>query len=236
MSRVDPKGQVVGLVHKLGVGEVRRQTPVTQVAVLPPLDVTAVAGANYPPTSTRTDVRRSASAPHVAPPAILVEKLTERCAFERISVRLYDAVQTKVIERGSFPGGPTRDELGRFAREELHHFQQLAAAVFAFGGDPSATAVNRLVIPGLLEELVQRVRDPRTSVTEALQALLVAALVDVEGWEALVGLCDHVGHVGLADRFEGARHEENAHLEAIRSWVSAATLSKLDAARGPAAR
>jgi hypothetical protein len=163
-------------------------------------------------------------------PRVLLERLEERCAFERATVRLYEAVLAKVIEKGSFDGGPTRDQLALFARAELNHFQLLAAALFAFGGDPSGDHACNQPSCAAVNAMTRKVRDPSTSMLEALQAILVAELVDAEGWEALLSLCRLAGFEGLADRFQAARREEVGQLVAVRAWLEANAMARLEAA------
>ena len=56
---------------------------------------------------------------------LFMDKLGERLAFERTGTRLYEALVSKHEAFGSFPGGPTRDDLEHLRQEESQHFRLL---------------------------------------------------------------------------------------------------------------
>ena len=61
------------------------------------------------------------------------------------------------------------------------------------GGDPTAQTPCADVTAVASAGLLQAVRDPRTSVTQSLQALLTAELVDNASWELLYTLAREHG-------------------------------------------
>lgn len=154
-------------------------------------------------------------------PTVLIDKLGERLAFERVGVRLYEAALSKLDVYGSWEGGPTREGLQRIADQELEHMGLCKQALEDLGADPTvqtpAADLTALVGMGLPEAMT----DPRINLRQSLEALLVAELTDNAGWELLIEVADKVGHGELATRFQRALDEEADHLAYVRSWLSA---------------
>lgn len=69
--------------------------------------------------------------------AVLLDKLSERLAFERMGTRLYDALLNKCEIMGESSPGPTLAELQQIRDEELSHFLLLNKAITELGGDPT---------------------------------------------------------------------------------------------------
>lgn len=72
--------------------------------------------------------------------------------------------------------------------------------------------------------LLQVVTDPRTNLKQSLEAMLIAELVDNDGWTLLCEIAKAVGKKDLAEQFEAARREEEDHLTRMREWVVRTTL------------
>lgn len=72
--------------------------------------------------------------------------------------------------------------------------------------------------------------DPRTNVGHCLHALMTAELADGEGWTLLRTLAEDFGQKDLAKRFARAEHEEERHLELVRSWLLAFTRAEAELA------
>ena len=72
------------------------------------------------------------------------------------------------------------------------------------------------------EGLVKVLAEPRTTLTEALKAILVAELADNDSWLVLADVAERLGHSELAGRFRTALIEEEDHLARVRSWLTAA--------------
>jgi hypothetical protein len=154
--------------------------------------------------------------------ALFVDKLGERLAFERAGVRLYDALLSKHEAYGGFDGGPSHDELGRLRSEELAHVQILTTAMKRLDADPTAMTPSADTTLTAGAGLGHVLTDPRTTLVQSLEAILIAELADHECWEALVELADTAGHADLAEAFKVALSDETRHLEQVRSWVGAA--------------
>jgi len=153
--------------------------------------------------------------------AVLLDKIGERLAFERTGTRLYDTLLEKYETSGSYPGGPTREELEEIRDEEAEHFAMLARAVEQLDGDPTAVTPSADLAAVASSGLIQVLGDPRTRLGECLEAILIAELTDVDAWTGLAALAERLGHGELAASFRDAESEEEEHLDLVRTWVSA---------------
>lgn len=160
----------------------------------------------------------------------LLDKLGARAAFERSGTRLYDALLSKYDAFGTFDGGPSRAELELIRGEELAHFHLVVEAIEALGGDPTAVTPSADRDGVMSMGLVQTLSDPRSSLAECLEAILVAELVDNDCWTTLISLSDELGQKSLAEVFERSLAEEVRHLASVRQWLAA--FIKLDASAG----
>jgi rubrerythrin len=163
----------------------------------------------------------------VAPERLaLLDRLGARLAFERVGVRLYDAMISKYDAYGSYTGGPTRDELMELREAERDHVHLLRELVLAQGGDPTAITpsanLQLVATRGLLDVVV----DPRTTLVECLDAALLAELADLESWRRLAALAHELTEDTLGARLERAAETEEAHLSRVRGWVAAAKGAK----------
>jgi rubrerythrin len=154
-------------------------------------------------------------------PALLFDKLGERLAFERSGVRLYQAMISKLEAFGEYPGGPTRDELLEILNEEHCHAAMLEEAIERLDGDPTAVTPAADVAANIGKGVVQVVTDPRTTVVQSLDAMLVAELADGAGWGALIDIVRKAGHEDLAKAFTLAEQTEAQHRVKVMSWLAA---------------
>ena len=146
--------------------------------------------------------------------AVLMDKLGERLAFERAGVRLYDALMIKCATEKSVPA----QELRHLRDEEAVHFALVGAAIQSLGGDPTAQtpAADVTGVEGM--GLMQVLTDPKTTLAQALHAILVAEMVDNAAWDELIELTEQAGNEELVERFTKARDEEQEHLEKVQGW------------------
>ncbi|MGH7266693.1 MAG: ferritin-like domain-containing protein, partial [Candidatus Rokuibacteriota bacterium] len=128
-----------------------------------------------------------------AQPTVFMDKLGERLAFERSGVRLYEALLSKHRAYGAFEGGPDADDLQHICDEEHRHFQLLSAAIEQLRGDPTAVTPSANLHAAASAGIVAVLADPRTSLLQCLEAILVAELADNDGWEALCELARKAG-------------------------------------------
>jgi rubrerythrin len=152
--------------------------------------------------------------------AVFLDKLSERLAFERTGVRLYEAFYNKVETLGETSPGPTLEQIEQIGREELEHFLMVNRTITELGGDPTVESPCADVAGVASMGILQVLTDPRTSVTQCLQALLTAELTDNDGWRLLIQLADTFGFDELKDDFETALANEVVHLQNVRNWVA----------------
>jgi ferritin-like protein len=157
-----------------------------------------------------------------ARPTQFIDKLGERLAFERMGVRLYEAIISKHSSFGEFSGGPTLAELQEMMLEEHEHFRLLTDVITSMGGDPTAFTPSADLHATMSKGLLEVVVDPRTTLAQCLEALLVAELSDNECWEALIDMARENGQDDAAVSFERIREDEADHLESVRAWIAAA--------------
>ncbi len=153
-----------------------------------------------------------------------LDKLGARLAFERAGTRLYAALITKHKSSPPLPGGPTLEQLQEIEADEHAHFQMLVEAVKSLGGDPTVVTPAADVSAVASMGLPQVLADPRTTMLQCLEAILMAELIDNECWTVLAELAERLGHKELAENFRAALAEEEKHLLLARSWVTEATL------------
>lgn len=161
--------------------------------------------------------------------AVLLDKLSERLAFERMGARLYEALINKVEIMGESSPGPTLAQLQQIRDEELRHFLLLKKGITALGGDPTVQSPCADVAGVASLGILQVLTDPRTSVAQCLQAILTAELTDNDGWRMLINLSDTLGYTEMANDFQGALENEEQHLANVRIWLSEKILEKAQA-------
>jgi rubrerythrin len=154
--------------------------------------------------------------------AVLMDKLGERMAFERAGTRLYDALMVKCAADPSQAIPPA--EIKHIRDEEAVHFALVGAAIQSLGGDPTAQTPSADVAGVEGMGLMQVLSDPKTSLGQALHAILVAEMTDNAAWDELLELTAEVGNDDLSARFGKARDEEREHLEKVHGWYKAATM------------
>jgi hypothetical protein len=151
---------------------------------------------------------------------VFLDKLGERLAFERTGVRLYDAILAKVPAARLGDGTLTLDELRRFRDAELAHLHLVKEALEQMGGDPTAVTPCADVSAVASMGVAQVLTDPRTTLTQCLDALLTAELTDNDGWKILIAMAEAAGQDDLATRFTAALAEEDHHLSSVRAWIA----------------
>jgi hypothetical protein len=153
-------------------------------------------------------------------PTLFMDKLGERLVFERTGTRLYEALVSKHEAWGTFEGGPSRDDLVEILNDEHAHFMLLCDVVEELGGDPTAMTPSADLAATISEGLLKVLTDPRTTLLQCLEAILVAELTDVSSWEVLTQLANDVGEEELAQQFEEAQETEEEHLALVRNWLA----------------
>jgi rubrerythrin len=173
------------------------------------------------PTSLKDKMQTAAKAVMGESPVLFMDKLGERLAFERTGTRLYEALVSKYDAFGSFAGGPRREDLEHVRQEEYRHFTMLQSAIEQLGGDPTAVTPSANLHATASHGIKMVIVDPRTTLLQSLEAILVAELADNACWETLVELAQGAGEDELAKQFERARATEQEHLQKVRAWLAA---------------
>jgi len=151
-------------------------------------------------------------------PEAFIDKLGGRIGFERAGVRLYDALIEKCAMARNTTTRIPIETLWQFRNEELQHFQLASDALRSIGGDPTAQTpcADADGVAGM--GLIQVLTDPRTSVAQCLEAMLIGELTDNAAWGLLIEFAEKMGLNDMARDFQVAlRHEEN-HLMRVRQW------------------
>jgi bacterioferritin (cytochrome b1) len=148
----------------------------------------------------------------------VIDVLTERLAFERAGVKLYDRVLE--VMRGTGDEDVTRmvPEMQEHRDEEKEHEEWLEEQIRALGGDAHAdTDKSRLVTRESkgIEEVVMT----DAELPHLLHALLAAELVDNAGWDLLAQIADEAGDHRAKREFKKRLHEEEDHLLLVRKAV-----------------
>jgi len=154
---------------------------------------------------------------------VLLDKLGERAAFERTGVRLYDAMLRRLAieDETQLPGDMRIAAVQAIRDDEAAHYRMLDEAIEALGGDATVQTpcADLAGVQGM--GLVQAINEPRATLSQALQTLLAAELIDTASWELLIALCEHLDHSEWTPRFAEALAAENLHLERVRGWLEA---------------
>jgi hypothetical protein len=154
--------------------------------------------------------------------AVLLDLLGERLAFERTGTRLYDAALAKLAAAHVHESGPAEEDLEDIRDDELSHVAMLSDAIARIGGDPTAVTPGADTVAVASEGLVKVLTDPRTTLTQALKALLMAELADNDGWASLIELAYKMEQRELVDDCRAALGDEERHLGMVREWVASA--------------
>ena len=158
--------------------------------------------------------------------AVFLDKLGERLAFERMGTRLYDALINK-CEALDDAASPTVAELQEIREEEHRHFELLTEAITQLGGDPTVQSpcadVSAVASMGIMQVLT----DPRTTMSQCLNAMLTAELTDNAGWEMLIEVADELGYENLSSDLTEALDNEQQHLLNVQTWLSDRVMAKI---------
>jgi rubrerythrin len=178
-------------------------------------------GSVPPPANIKGSVQTAVKAVMGEQPMLFMDKLGERLAFERRGTRLYEALVSKYDAFGSFDGGPSRNDLEHVRQEEYRHFTLLQSAIEQLGGDPTALTPSANLHTTAAHGINQVIVDPRTTLLQSLEAILIAELADNACWEALIELAQGAGEDKLVEQFQEALRNEQDHLAKVQAWLAA---------------
>ncbi|HYG70632.1 MAG TPA: ferritin-like domain-containing protein, partial [Anaeromyxobacteraceae bacterium] len=141
--------------------------------------------------------------------SVFVDKLAARLAFERTGVRLYDALLAKIPAGKTSEGTLTVEAVRQIRDEELAHFHLCREAIESLGADPTAMTPCADLSGVEGTGLVQVLTDPRFTITQCVDALLIAELADNDSWKILIAMAEALGQDDLARRFTDALATED---------------------------
>ena len=154
-------------------------------------------------------------------PAVFVNKLGERLAFERSGVRIYESLMLKcqvAQQQGEMPFPIPMERMQQFHKEEAEHFALLVDCMRKLGVDPTAQTPDADVSGVASSGLMKVIQDSRTTVPQCLEAMLSIEMTDNAAWELLMQLAEDLGQNDMAERFRKALAQEQVHLQEIRGW------------------
>jgi hypothetical protein len=153
-------------------------------------------------------------------PAVLLDKMGERLAFERTGTRLYDALIVKVVGSAGSEAGPRHADLEELRAEELRHFELVQRHIVRMGADPTVQTPCADTAGMQAMGVLQVLTDPRTTLSQCLNAILTTELADTAGWELLVRLAREAGEDDMAAEFEQAHLAEMEHDRRVKTWLT----------------
>jgi hypothetical protein len=152
----------------------------------------------------------------------LLDKLGARLQFERTGTRLYDALISKLDAYGTFSGGPSRGDLEHIRDEEHRHMALAQRLIVELGGDPTVVTPCANLQSTAGRGIGDVLLDPRTTLIECLDAIIVAELADHESWDQLAGAINLFGEQTIEAQVREAERVEAEHLMKVRGWMQAA--------------
>lgn len=157
-------------------------------------------------------------------PETFLNKLGERLAYERSGVRIYDAMIAKCRFSGLSGDSGFQvplEQLEMIRNQEYDHFQMLVECMETLGADPTAQTPDADASAVASSGLMKVIQDPRTSISQSLEALLSVELTDNAAWELLATMANDMSLPDMAEKFmEGLRQEER-HVELVKGWYEA---------------
>src|SRR5262249_23073099 len=138
-------------------------------------------GTVAPPTPAAGAPRSVAASMPASHPLVFLDLLGERLAFERTGTRLYEAFIVK-LARAPAPEAPPHEDLDRIGDEERRHIGLLRRPCQSLGGDPTTLTPSADVAAVAWHGLITAITDPRAGALQGLQVILIAELVDNDGW------------------------------------------------------
>ncbi len=151
-------------------------------------------------------------------PEVFINKLGERLAFERSGVRIYESFIEKCKASSAASSVVDVNRLQEFCQQEGEHFQMVARCLKTIGADPTAQTPDADVAGVLAMGIIKVIGDPRTSVSQSLEAMLSIELTDHAAWDLLIKLANDSGMDDMAEEFSDALAQEEVHLRTIRQW------------------
>lgn len=184
-------------------------------------------GSVPPPATVKGTLKTGVQMMTGKKPQVLLDRLSERLAFERTGTRLYEALLVKCMADGG--AVVSAEQVRHIHDEEARHFKLVHECVESLGGDPTVQSPCADVAGVESVGLVQVVTDPKTSLAQSVHAILVAELADNAAWDELTTLARELGQTSMAERFAGAQQTEREHLDKVKHWHQQLTMNEANA-------
>jgi len=149
----------------------------------------------------------------------VIDLLSERLAFERSSVKLYDAIIEKLETSNDDRAFTILDELRLQRDHEQEHEEWLAQEIRALGGDPRVTTELAELALRESKGIEDVILDGDDQLPHLLHGLLAAELNDNAGWDLLLALAEEAGDREAKRQFKKRLHEEQEHLAFVHLAV-----------------
>ena len=149
----------------------------------------------------------------------VIDLLTARLTFERVGVKLYDAIIGKVQIIGDAQAQRMLDQLQEHRDEEKEHEEWLEEQIRALGADAHGTSEMSELETRESKGIEDVILDGDNEISHLMHALLTAELADNAGWDLLVSLADEAGDRDAKKAFKKRLHEEEEHLIFARRAV-----------------
>lgn len=162
-------------------------------------------------------------------PEVFINKLGERLAYERSGVRIYEQLITKCEHSrvgNQMDMAIPIDRLREFRDQEAEHFHMLVRCMEELGADPTAQTPDADASAVGASGLMKVIMDPRTSISQSLEAMLTLELTDNVAWELMIKLADDMSLSHMVSEFEQAYQQEQIHLAQVQEWYEMSVRSQ----------
>jgi rubrerythrin len=164
--------------------------------------------------------------------AKVIDLLSERLAFERAGVKIYDTLLARLRRSGDRVFKKLVGKVQDFRDEEKEHEEWLEEQIRALGGDAHAPTEHTILVQAESEG-VERVVRRDENIPHELHALLTAELADNAGWDLLVQIANEVGDRKAKRQFKKRLHEEEKHLLFVRKTLLELTRKEVETLPAP---
>jgi hypothetical protein len=126
----------------------------------------------------------------------------------------------KVVGSSGLEVGPRHSDLEELRAEELRHFELVHRHLVRMGADPTVQTPCADTAGMQAMGVLQVLTDPRTTLSQCLNAILTTELADTAGWELLTLLARESGETDMADEFAQAHLNEQEHDRRVKGWLT----------------
>jgi hypothetical protein len=147
-----------------------------------------------------------------------IELASERLAFSRAAVELYDAVMEKLSDREG-PYASVRGHLRVIREEKKAQEEFLEEKVRSLGGSVDQTPGSELLLRTEWTSIVAVLNDDEEP-ARLFESLLMAELYDSGGWEQLLALAEEACDAEAAGEFRQRLRQEEEHFLFVGRIVS----------------